>query len=397
VTIIQANARHAEEPFGVAAGRYVLRPEPKVLRYLAYCCWERSNLLDDFEVATQADALLALSAHWRDWLRPLDAWEPPPGEAGAQFGSLARHLFARYELPRFLDSAWRAGLTAVGVTQQTWFKLIGAGRSIRTAAGLPLPLTRWMAHHFHQAPPDLDIPAAFRYGQVLGLGGDERLARSLLATRLGTDFHANDFWETVIRWLIEHPEVGPVQHGPIIDYLHHQKFVPSLPSDLRRGQPRLLVPRPHLCMKGRTPESLLRAVAHWHRQLGAGQLTFASWKPSGLPPFTAAETTATGRKVYAITELITSEELAEEGAALGHCVATYRALCETGQSSIWSLSVADASGRIDRLLTLEVRNWRRELVQARGQSNRVAQPDELRILRLWAQAGGLSLSSWLVP
>src|SRR5207302_1266836 len=151
--------------------RFPLEPNVKVLRHLAFCCRERSNLLDGFEASRYADALLALSAHGGDWLRPLDAWEPPPGEPRAQFASLARHL---------------------------------------------------------------------------------------LATRIGTSFHANDFWETVIRWLIDHPEVEPVHHGPIVDYLHDQKFVPSIPLGPVRGQPRLVPARPNLCMKGRSPDSLLR-------------------------------------------------------------------------------------------------------------------------------------------
>jgi hypothetical protein len=381
VAIIKANARRLQG-----------QPGLKVLRLLAHCCWERSNLLDGFEAPRQADALLALSAHWRDWVRPLDEWQPPPGDAGTQFSSLARHLLARYDVPRFLDAAWRAGLTAEGVRQQNWFKLLGAGRNLRTADDLPLPLTRRMAHHFLQAPPDFDIPAAFRHAQVLALGGDERLVRSLLGTRLGTDFQANDFWETVIRWLIDHPEVEPVHHGPLIDYLHHQRFVPSVPSGLGRGQPRLVPPRPNLCMKGRSPDSLLRAVERWHRRLGAVRGTSGSWKPSGLPPLRVVESQEGERKVYAITELISSAELEEEGAAMGHCVATYGALCQSGQGSIWSLTVEDASGRINRLLTVEVRSWGRQIVQARGRFNRAAQPEDLHLLARWARAGGPVLS-----
>jgi hypothetical protein len=120
--------------------------------------------------------------------------------------------------------------------------------------------------------------------------------------------------------------------------------------------------------------------------------TFACWKPSGISPLTVTQTEECGRRVYAITELISSAELEEEGAAMGHCVATYGPLCQSGQSSIWSLTVEDASGRVERLLTIEVRTWGKEIVQVRGKSNRAAYPDELRILTLWAQAGGPRLS-----
>ncbi len=96
--------------------------------------------------------------------------------------------------------------------------------------------------------------------------------------------------------------------------------------------------------------------------------------------------------MYTITELINSAELEEEGLTMRHCVASYRPLCESGEESIWSLTVEDASGQADRLLTLEVRNRNREIVQARGRCNRLAEIDELHILSQWMRAGGPTLS-----
>jgi hypothetical protein len=214
---------------------------------------------------------------------------------------------------------------------------------------------------------------------------------------LAADFQNNDFWETVIRWLIEHPEVAPVHHGPLIDYLHDQRYVPSPPRGQGRGQPRLAPapPRPNLCLKGRSPGSLLRAVEHWHRRLRASRLPLTFWRPSRLPPLTVSQAEEGGRKVYTITELISSAELAEEGSAMGHCVASYRTRCQSGQSSIWSLAVEGAAGAIERLLTLEVWNETREVIQARGRFNRAPQPGEVRILELWAGAGGPRLSQVL--
>jgi hypothetical protein len=304
-------------------------------------------------------------------------------------------LLTTYDVPRFLDAAWRAGLTTESVLHQEWFKLLGAGRSLRTADGLPLPLTRRMAHHLAQAPAHFDVRSALRYAQVRGLGGDEGLACSLTNTRLGTDFSDHDFWETVIRWLIDHPEVEPRRHGPVIDYLHYRKFVPSVSSGLGRGRPRLAPAQPHLCMRGRRAENLLEEVERWHR-VGPALSASACWEPSGIPPLLVEETLVDGRKVYAITELLCSAELEEEGQTLHHCVATYRALCQSGQSSIWSLTREDDAGRVERLLTVEVRNWRREIVQARGTCNRGPQPEEVRILTRWAHVGGPTIAPYVL-
>jgi hypothetical protein len=399
IAIIKANAHHFETPFASGPSRFGLQPNLKILRHLAFYCWERSALLDGLAASRNADALLALSAYWREWLRPLDEWQPPDGDDARQLGSLIRHLLARYDVPGFMDAAWRAGLTEESVLHQSWFRHIGLGGIIRTASGLPIALTKRMAHHFIQAPDGLGILAAFRYGQVLGLGGDERLARSLLGTRLATNFQANDFWETVICWMIEHPEVGPPHHGPIIDYVQNQKFVASIPSGLGRGHPRFVVPHPNLCMRGRTSVSLLRSVEEWHRRLGSRKGVIASWAPSGIPAFRVTEGNGSARRLYAITELIASTELEEEGAAMNHCVATYAARCQSGKCSIWSLTAEDELEPVRRLLTVEVLNQGRVIIQARGKCNRLPSADEIRILTLWAEKGGpsgaaISLSEW---
>jgi hypothetical protein len=380
---------------------YPIFPHPRAFRLLLAACEGRTGLFAFKHARRFRSALLALSAHHRGWLRPLDEWVSPEGDADDQFAGLARHLFALYDVPRFLDAAWMEGLTPDGVVHQGWYSHVAAGGSIRTAKGLPLPMTRRMAHHFVTAPDDFDIPAAIRYAQVLGLGGDERLARSLLATRIGTSFRDDDFWETVIRWFIAHTGLDTLHHGPIIDYLHEQRFVPSVinPSSRLRGQPRqplLVVPQPNLTMKGRTPEALLRAVERWHRRLGSERPAVGmEWRPSGIAPLVHRVGEGADRRVYETSELIGTEELQEEGASMRHCVATYWNLCASGQSSIWSLTMEDTLGRVERLLTLEVRNGQRMIVQARGEANRPPTSEELHVLALWGEAGGPSLSRWI--
>lgn len=319
-----------------------------------------------------------------------------------QFGSLARHLLARYDVPEFLDAAWWVGFSPEGMLYQSWFKHIGRGENIRTAADLPIPLTKRMAHHLLHSPPEIGILGAIRFAQVRGMGGDERLARSILATRIGTDFERDEFWVSVIRWLTAHPALDYIHHGPIIDYLHDQRFVPSVPNPFSRvrGQPRqrlLKPPQPNLSMTGRTPESLLRSVEAWHKEVASRRLGVSiRWKPTGIAPLVYEVGEGKDRRVYEVAELICTEELEDEGQAMGHCVATYWQLCQLGQSSIWSLTVEDASSRVERLLTLEVRNRERRIVQARGKLNRPASTEERNVLMRWEDLGGPSLSSLIL-
>jgi hypothetical protein len=124
--------------------------------------------------------------------------------------------------------------------------------------------------------------------------GRRRAAHPVGARDAGRHLRDNTFWETIIRWFIAHPALHPVHHGPIIDYLYFQRFVPSVPnpSSRRRGQPRgplLIPPQPNLTMKGRTPETLVRAVEGWHKRLGSERTaTSHEWQPSGIVPRTSA-------------------------------------------------------------------------------------------------------------
>jgi hypothetical protein len=96
--------------------------------------------------------------------------------------------------------------------------------------------------------------------------------------------------------------------------------------------------------------------------------------------------------VFTIAELLSSRELDEEGRAMGHCVGTYAQSCAPGRVSIWTLKLADAWGEETRLLTLEVCNANRQVVQARRKYNMTPGPRELAILRRWAGSGAPALS-----
>jgi hypothetical protein len=376
-----------------------LQPDEAVLRNLVTFCRSETDLLTDHAAASFANALLALSAHSGDWVRPLDAWRARSHNARRQFQSLLRHLIARYVIPPFLDAAWFEGLTADGIKYQRWYKHLANGGNLRTVEDLPIPLTRSQAHLFLQTPEGVDILSAFRRALIIDLGGDERLVRSILASRIAIAFGAEEFWTTVFRFFIAHPELQTQHHGPIIDFLLDQKFIPSVPNPLadQPGQPALESPQPHLSMKGRTPESLRRAVADWHRELDERQAVataVGSWEQSGFSPFVREEETEGGQRVYEVTELLTAQELFEEGKAMSHCVASYARTCASGRSSIWSLRVQIESGRVIRLATIEVRLSDRKIIQVRRRSNKPPTSRELSLLRRWEYVGGPGLASW---
>ena len=383
---------------GQERDRYPMKPDPAAFKRLVEVCWEQTDLLRGRETRNFANALLALAAHEQSWIRRPGTWEPRTHNAYRQFHSLVRHLVARYEVPAFMNTAWLEGLTPPGVVHQRWFIHVAQGGNIRTAAGLPIAVTKRQAHLYLQAPSDFDVLTAFRWAQLIELGGNERLVRSVVATRVGNNFDQDDFWVTVLRWLVEQPMLDPVHHGPIIDYLHNQRFVGSLPNPQAAlpGQPLLVPPQPNLSMKGRSADGLLRAVDAWHRRLGqVGRGPATCWKPTGIQPFRYEEGEGKSRRIFMITELTSSSELQAEGRAMGHCVASYALSCARGRTSIWSLRVVDRTGAETRLLTLEVSNQDQRIVQARRRFNAMPSDREIAILNRWTAAHGPWLSTWV--
>lgn len=380
------------------ARRFAQRPDVAALERLILVCRERSDLLAGREVSQYASALLALSAHSRQWLRPPEEWVPRSHNSYKQFHALVRHLTARYDVPTFMNTAWLEGLTRPGVVHQRWFIHVAQGQNIRTAAGLPIALTKKQAHLYIQAPDDFDVLSALRWAQLREMGGDERLIRSICASWVATNFVQDEFWLTVFRWLVDQPMLDAVHHGPIIDYLHEQRFVASVPNPRagEQNQPRLIAPQPNLTMRRRQADTLLRSVRQWHRALGRAQTPESLvWEPTGIEPFLHEEGTAENRRVFVICELLSSRALNEEGLAMKHCVGSYASSCASGRVSIWSLRVTDAWGQNARLLTLEVCNESRQIVQARQRHNKYPTEKELSILQRWASAGGPTLSKWL--
>jgi hypothetical protein len=345
---------------------------------------------------TYIEALVLLSTYHQAWLRPVETWKPRSNNARRQFASLLRHLFAKYDdVPAFLDAVWFADRTDEAARRRAWYLHVGRGESIRQC-NLPISYTKKMAHHFMHAPAEFSVEQALRYGQVLGLGGDECLARALFGTRLIHDFEHDDFWVTVIQWFIFHALVARSEVGPIIDYLHQQRFVPQPSAQSCGAAEEMAPPQPNLTLKGQTPDGLLRKIEGWHRALARREQPARFWEAADIEPFTMVQAAqdANEEKTWTIRELLSSRALVAEGRYLKHCVATYTAACASRESSIWSMEVELSEGRT-KALTIQVRNQRRQICQARGKANRTPTDEEYHVLRRWAAEAGLTVASFV--
>ena len=189
--------------------------------------------------------------------------------------------------------------------------------------------------------------------------------------------------------------IDPHQVGPVVDYLHEQKFVPvgriiENGTLAERGPP-----QPGLSMKGRTPQSLLAQVVAWHRRLARVPPVGRNieWVPCGIPGIERVEGETGNQRRFLVAELTSSAQLRAEGAAMSHCVFTYVHSCAHGRSAIFSLQ-ADAGKGLERRLTVEVNVPTRQVVQARGRFNAPATQLDQRVLNVWASVAGLTFSRY---
>lgn len=338
-------------------------------------------------------AALNLYLYRSEWIRDPCDWKPRSHNIEKQVSSLALHLLCEYEPPAFMVGVWYAK----NRTRRRWYIHLGQGKSIRTAPGLPAPLTKRMAHLFTQAPDHFNPLAAIRYGQVCALGGDRRMADAILGTRIAAEFRDDQFDLELIRFFARNPMLDTTQYQPIVDYIWNQKYEDQAVFVARGVVEQHGPPHPGFSMGGRTPETLLRQVDEWHTRLGrTAKGGFLAWTRSSISEFELVEGKRESKnmRVWRIIELLSSQELEEEGRTLGHCVASYASSCRRRVSSIWSVRRETATG-VTRLLTVEIDMKRREVVQARGLRNRLPEPNEIAIVNRWTHANGLTVAPWV--
>lgn len=317
---------------------------------------------------TFVEGLYALACHHQDWRRPVEEWAPDSHDPHRQFGGLARHLFAEFPVPRFMDAAWFKGTSPAAHRQQQWFKHIGIGGNIRTA-DIPVRFSKMMAHQFLEAPNDFPIEWALRWGQLFGMGGGEDLMYAIIGTRLGEHFEDDEFWVSVLHFFINNPMLDTAYVGPVVDYIHDQRYVAPdiVQPDGTVVQGR--IPQPDFTMKGRTVTSMLRLVEE--RRGERGKVTreepAVAWRRINIDEFEYIDEDEKER--WTIEELLNEQELAEEGRRMNHCVRTYAKSCQNRQVSIWSMKVENLhTAYRQHLLTIAVKRDK-SISQVRGSSN----------------------------
>lgn len=333
-------------------------------------------------------ALFAVTNHHTTWIQPIESWNPSSQNKYTQFFSLVNHLFAKYPVPFFMTAVWFKNHSSEANRQQNWFKHIGSGKNIRTA-NIPLVFSKKMAHHFLKAPSHLTVESAFRWGQILGFGGSEILAKNIIQSKLANKFYNENFWEKVLLFFVKHPNLPQEQICPIIDYLNQIKFIPHTIC----GVVQETSAEPHFSMKGQTLSSIMRRMEIWHKLLARYGGEKKTWPKSGINNFTFVEKSNSEKIEYwSIEELLDSHALFIEGRKMQHCVASYQWKCVSGNASIWSMTL-EKDKKIHKILTIEVDKKKKQICQVRMKKNKFADEKTMKILKLWASKERLLLKN----
>ncbi|MFT3937125.1 MAG: PcfJ domain-containing protein [Chitinophagaceae bacterium] len=332
-----------------------------------YLC-KQSVLFTAEDLIQSVANLLAFSSAWR---QDIFDWKPIATKATDQACELIDHLFCHYPVPGFL---YKPFFEKLNTTSIKWFIHIGAGKKVRDLENMPIVFTQKMGHYFLQAPCKFTVAEALRWAQVKGLGGDDKLSERIAYSWIGTKkYEDEDFWESFIRIVINGGMFNHEHLTQLIDYVRESKRNNS-----------------NYSLKGRTLQSLLRQSAEWHEQslLIRGN---RFWPLSGLYGYKAQNKLETIK----MEELSGSKQLADEGKAMKHCVASYVYQCEKGQTAIFSLRKYSLDFIVETMATIEVNLSLKRVAQAKAKMNRKISDEARKHLEEWASKNNLSISPFL--
>lgn len=346
-----------------------------------------------FEVQEYKDAIARLDG-LRPHLREVSEWKPKGKSRETLFTSLTNHCLGRFSIPPLLIQALfdtsgilpSPQMRAYNTAKLNLVKHVGAGGSLwdflKTNAFL-VPLTKKQCHMLVTAPTE-PFMSGVRRIQVKSLGGS-RAFFHLIQERWKEVHSAAEeaFRVTVIEFFTRNPMVPTTEVGPLLDYIQNRWAMDNT-----------------FTLKGRSVLALQRGMEEWHADLGhEGRLKALKVKvfqPSGFREATYdLSPSETKKAIWRVSEVITAKELQEEGRRMAHCVFSYHGRIAEGYTSIWSLTMEDGQGETGNwaLLTIEVHNNTRDIVQVRGRFNRAPTREEMLIVQRWAGENNLRIST----
>lgn len=307
-----------------------------------------------------------IAAFGNKTVSPANTWVKDSLTAEGQLASLIRHLFARYEVPAFMEYVFAES----SKIHMLWYIQLGRGDSVQDLCAFPAGFTKKMAHEFRNTPGALTVEQAIRRAQALGYGANPAIAESIAWSPCLDGITNAKFRAEVIGFIAKNaPEVANLAAIQLV-------------AEYAAGA---LMDDENYTFKGRTWASVSRLAADYHLEMAKKRAAAAQfgWAPAAIGNYERAEREAT----YRIVQLTNSEALYEEGYEMSHCVADYVLDCEEGRSAIFSLrKFTEGVDWYITLATLEVSPGAMELVQAKAVSNQEVSAEAEEHILAWANA-----------
>ena len=366
---------------------------------------------DPDPIPKEINVAVNVAKYKNQWINEPEKWIPPDHMSKNDLlGSLIRFLLVKYDVPEFLDKVWTEETPLISAgrysfnkkpdpeykMRQEWYINIGNGENIRNQKGLPIPLTKKMAHNFSLVPPNTEVMQAFRWTQLTSMGIKGNVINGVMSLPLSEKFENDEFWLSVIRFFDNNPFMAAGFYRTIYDYILQKKY--TCTPAIQNGERVELTPeQPNFSIKGRNPMTLIEQVSDWHMELNNRTYDrpvreLLVWETCGIQGFS----TKYEDKFYAIIEMLGSKELIDDGKEMNHCVATYDRECYNGMTAIYSLqSSSFKDDAYVREVTIEVDLKRKQIIQARKSHNRGLDDDDKEIIKLWAEKVNFEVAKWI--
>jgi hypothetical protein len=367
---------------------------------------ERSDLFtrihpSDFQLVP---VLVRISSYAEKWIRQPESWDGDRSvDPRTTIRSLLGHLFMLWEVPELFDNAWLVK-GELSYLERDWYCHLARGGSLKKVRGMPPSITSRALHLAMQAPRELTIRQALRWGQVKSSGGGDGILSEVLSSRMVGDLSNDAIWSRLLVKLIRARHFDPRHFGLIADTLievmerescQRAESLITLPLDELLGYSRRYWKALLKLIRIELPDDDCNDIHCPHLRAELHRMNADQW--ARLPrskPFEAMHEEDGVSCLFRIVELTHQWQLVAESKAMRHCIDTYGRGCKTGRCSIFSVRHEEVVGgkpAATSYLTIEVDRKTRRILETRGRRNRYVFARQIPLLRKWADAMDLTL------
>lgn len=301
------------------------------------------------------------------------------------FQSLFYHLFVPYHIPpcveRSIDFFVKYKMGNYQLNDFDLLFYLVQGKGIHKFKENIFNLNRKQNFYFYQAPKEFKFPQAINWVKLRAIGYSERVATNLVELGFGKkikEIDSND----IISFMNNNSIMIDSEINAILKFrIEQNQNTISVNSGFHNMNINLPPLFPNFSLKGRSINSVLKLIDKWkeHVKLKSKALNFGELKKSNVLTFSKE----LDFKIIKIEQILTSSDLIREGHQMQHCVGSYISRCWNGHNSIWSLTEYYKNGGSRKLLTIDLDESNKKIIEVKGKLNRLPKNEEQGWVKEW--------------